>query len=198
MPRTRTAPAPNVDPITGAVEAPANNREPRFVLHEREQHATAKLDEFVARTGRRPNVLVILMDDVGWGDFGCYGGGIAFGAPTPNIDKLAREGLLLTSCYSEPSCTPTRASIMTGRLPMRHGLLVPPMYGMPGGLQGEVTLPQPRFRDCPVPPLFPGSEAEVVFRVVRDHDRVDFGRALLDNARVVNDPNRQNNTARIR
>jgi len=142
MPRTRTAPAPNVDPITGAVEVPAPNREPRFVLPEREQRATAKLDEFVARTGRRPNVLVILMDDVGWGDFGCYGGGIAVGAPTPNIDKLAREGLLLTSCYSEPSCTPTRASIMTGRLPMRHGLLIPPMYGMPGGLQGEVVLPQ--------------------------------------------------------
>src|SRR5204862_106975 len=104
--------------------------------------ATARLDEFVASTGRRPTVLVILMDDVGWGDFGCYGGGIAVGAPTPNIDKLAREGLLLTSCYSEPSCTPTRASIMTGRLPMRHGLLIPPMYGMPGGLQGEVVLPQ--------------------------------------------------------
>ena len=82
------------------------------------------------------------MDDVGWGDFGCYGGGVAVGAPTPNIDRLAREGLLLTSCYSEPSCTPTRASIMTGRLPMRHGLLIPPMYGMPGGLQGEITLPQ--------------------------------------------------------
>ena len=49
---------------------------------------------------------------------------------------------MLTSCYSEPSCTPTRASIMTGRLPMRHGLLIPPMYGMPGGLQGEITLPQ--------------------------------------------------------
>ncbi len=142
MPRTRTAPEPTVDPVTGTTEAPANNREPRFVLAERERHATTRLDDFVARTGRRPNVLVILMDDVGWGDFGCYGGGIAVGAPTPNIDKLAREGLLLTSCYSEPSCTPTRASIMTGRLPMRHGLLVPPMYGMPGGLQGEVVLPQ--------------------------------------------------------
>ena len=82
------------------------------------------------------------MDDVGWGDFGCYGGGVAVGAPTPNVDRLAREGLMLTSCYSEPSCTPTRASIMTGRLPMRHGLLIPPMYGMPGGLQGEITLPQ--------------------------------------------------------
>ena len=47
---------------------------------------------------------------VGWGDFGCYGGGVAVGAPTPNVDRSAREGLLLTSCYSEPSCTPTRAS----------------------------------------------------------------------------------------
>ena len=54
---------------------------------------------------------MILFDDVGWGDFGCYGGGVAVGAPTPNIDRLAREGLLLTSCYSEPSCTPSRASL---------------------------------------------------------------------------------------
>jgi arylsulfatase A-like enzyme len=138
----RFPPPPTVDPVTGAVEALAENREPRFVLPAREAAAQAKLDEFVARTGRRPNVLVILMDDVGWGDFGCYGGGVAVGAPTPNVDRLAREGLMLTSCYSEPSCTPTRASIMTGRLPMRHGLLIPPMYGMPGGLHGEITLPQ--------------------------------------------------------
>ena len=83
---------------------------------------------------------MIVFDDVGWGDFGCYGGGVAVGAPTPNIDRLARQGLLLTSCYSEPSCTPSRASLMTGRLPMRHGLLRPPMYGEPGGLQGEITI----------------------------------------------------------
>ena len=82
------------------------------------------------------------MDDVGWGDFGCYGGGVAVGAPTPNVDRLARRGLLLTSCYSEPSCTPTRASLMTGRLPMRHGLLIPPMYGDARRAEGEVTLPQ--------------------------------------------------------
>ena len=81
-----------------------------------------------------------MFDDVGWGDFGCYGGGVAVGAPTPNIDRLARQGLLLTSNYSEPSCTPSRASFMTGRLPMRHGLLRPPMYGEAGGLQGEVTI----------------------------------------------------------
>ena len=82
------------------------------------------------------------MDDVGWGDFGVYGGGVAVGAPTPNMDRLAREGLLLTSCYSEPSCTPSRATLLTGRLPMRHGLQRPPMYGEPGGLEGEVTVAQ--------------------------------------------------------
>ena len=135
-------PDEGVDPVTGAATPPAPNREPAFVVPGRAEAATAKLEAFTTRTGRRPNVLVILMDDVGWGDFGCYGGGVAVGAPTPNVDRLARQGLLLTSCYSEPSCTPTRASIMTGRLPMRHGLLVPPMYGMPGGLSGEVTLPQ--------------------------------------------------------
>ena len=83
-----------------------------------------------------------MFDDVGWGDFGCYGGGVAVGAATPNLDRLARQGLLMTSCYSEPSCTPSRASLMTGRLPMRHGLLRPPMYGEAGGLQGEITIAQ--------------------------------------------------------
>ena len=85
---------------------------------------------------------MILFDDVGWGDFGCYGGGVAVGAPTPVIDALARRGLRLTSCYSEPSCSPSRGTLLTGRLPRRHGLQRPPMYGEPGGLQGEVTLPQ--------------------------------------------------------
>src|ERR1700693_4648279 len=139
MPRQPPA-APTVDPVTGVVEAPAEHREPRFVLPDREAAAKTKLDDFVARTGRRPNVLLILMDDVGWGDFGCYGGGVAFGAPTPNVDRLARDGLMLTSCYSEPSCTPSRASILTGRLPMRHGLQRPPMYGERGGLEGEVPV----------------------------------------------------------
>ncbi|HVM41735.1 MAG TPA: arylsulfatase, partial [Acidimicrobiia bacterium] len=100
----------------------------------------AAAEERLAARSKRPNILVVLFDDVGWGDFGCYGGGTAIGAPTPNIDRLARSGTLLTSCYSEPTCTPSRASLLTGRLPLRHGLLRPPMYDMPGGLDGEVTL----------------------------------------------------------
>ena len=130
------------DPITTAAVSLARHREPQFVFPEEVETARQTLARFRARTGRRgPNIMVILMDDVGWGDFGCYGGGVAVGAPTPNIDRLARRGLLLTSCYSEPSCTPSRASLQTGRLPMRHGLQRPPMYGEPGGLDGAITMP---------------------------------------------------------
>ncbi|WP_208027658.1 arylsulfatase [Rhabdothermincola sediminis] len=130
------------DPVVAETVREADHLEPRFVLPDQEARVAAKLDAYRGATGKRPNVVFIYFDDVGWGDFGCYGGGVAVGAPTPNIDRLARRGLLLTSCYSEPSCTPSRASLLTGRLPMRHGLLRPPMYGEPGGLAGEITLAQ--------------------------------------------------------
>lgn len=115
----------------------SDNLEPAFVHSADLEVAKRKL----GGRRKRPNILIFLMDDVGWGDFGCYGGGVAVGAPTPNFDKLARQGLQLTSCYSEPSCSPSRATLHTGRVPNRHGLHRPPMYGEPGGLQGEVTLP---------------------------------------------------------
>jgi arylsulfatase A-like enzyme len=127
------------DPIASPTTHVSNAREPAFLHTAATLEAESRLGAFRAR-GRRPNFLVVLMDDVGWGDFGCYGGGVAVGAPTPHIDALAARGLLLTSCYSEPSCTPSRATLMTGRLPIRHGLQRPPMYGEPGGLQGEVTI----------------------------------------------------------
>ncbi len=132
--------SPAFDPIVAPTVPAAPQREPSFVHDDELAVARRRLEDFRSRRGRRPNVLVVLFDDVGWGDFGCYGGGGAVGAPTPNIDRLARQGLLLTSCYSEPSCSPSRASLLTGRLPMRHGLLRPPMYGEAGGLEGEVTL----------------------------------------------------------
>ena len=66
---------------------------------------------------------------MGWGDPGVYGGGAAIGAATPNMDRLAREGLKLTSTYSQPTCTPTRSAILTGRLPVRTGLTRPILAG---------------------------------------------------------------------
>jgi arylsulfatase A-like enzyme len=129
------------DPVVAETVSDRDSLEPHFHLQDQEAEAAQSLERYRGGRDRQPNILVVLFDDVGWGDFGCYGGGVAVGAPTPHIDRLARRGKLLTSCYSEPSCTPSRASLMTGRLPMRHGLLRPPMYGQPGGLDGEITLP---------------------------------------------------------
>ena len=64
----------------------------------------------------KPNVVLIITDDVGYGDFGAYG---ARDVRTPNIDKLARQGVRLTDFYASPQCTPTRASLITGRYPQR-------------------------------------------------------------------------------
>jgi arylsulfatase A len=67
----------------------------------------------------RPNVLLILADDLGYADLGCYGGK---DIRTPNLDRLAEEGVRLTDFYaSSPICTPTRASLIPGRYPQRFG-----------------------------------------------------------------------------
>ena len=76
--------------------------------------AVDKLAALRAKTGRPPNILLVVVDDLGWGDIGVNGGGVVVGAPTPNIDRLAQQGLRLTSTYAQPSCTPTRAGTGTG------------------------------------------------------------------------------------
>ena len=70
-----------------------------------------------ATTGGRPNIVFVLADNVGWGDFSCYGGGI----PTPRIDKLASEGIRFNNYTIESQCTPTRTAIITGRQSVRCG-----------------------------------------------------------------------------
>src|SRR6266568_1224098 len=70
---------------------------------------------------RRPNVLVIMGDDVGWFNVGAYHRGIMAGK-TPNLDKLASEGVVFTDYYAEASCTAGRANFITGELPIRTGL----------------------------------------------------------------------------
>src|SRR5258705_13924362 len=67
-------------------------------------------------TPQRPNVVLIITDDVGYGDIGSYG---APDIRTPNIDRLAKEGVRLTDFYAAPQCTPTRAALMTGRYQQR-------------------------------------------------------------------------------
>ena len=91
--------------------------------------------------GSKPNIIVFMSDDVGWGDLGCYGGGENRGAATPNLDRLAAEGLQFMSFYGQPSCTPGRAAAMTGRLPIRSGMTTVSFPGQGGGLPaGEWTV----------------------------------------------------------
>jgi len=140
--QSKTPVAP-VDSFLAKTVSPAPNREPVIPHAEQDTEASTKLAQAKARFGTPPNIVMILFDDVGWGDFGVYGGGEAVGSPTPNIDRLAAGGLRLTSAYSQPSCTPTRASLLTGRLPVRSGLLKPFLPGensAAAGLNGEITL----------------------------------------------------------
>ncbi len=82
----------------------------------------------------RPNILLIVSDDTGWGDLGPYLGGKARGMQTPNFDKLASEGMTFTNFYGQPSCTPGRAAIQTGRIPNRSGMTTVAFQGQGGGL----------------------------------------------------------------
>ncbi len=81
-----------------------------------------------------PNVVMIMTDDVGWGDLGCYGGGEMRGAPTPNLDRLAAEGMRFVNYYGEASCTAGRAAFITGRIPIRTSLSSVLAPGDPNGI----------------------------------------------------------------
>ena len=68
---------------------------------------------------KKPNIVFILVDNLGYGELGVYGGGILRGAPTPRIDKLASEGTRLLNFNVEAQCTPSRSALMTGRFSIR-------------------------------------------------------------------------------
>ena len=86
-----------------------------------------------AGTGK-PNIIMIVSDDFGYGDAGVYGGGPGRGMPTPHIDRLADEGMTFFSFYGQPSCTPGRAAMQTGRIPNRSGMTTVAFQGQGGGL----------------------------------------------------------------
>ena len=81
----------------------------------------------------RPNIVFMLVDNMGYGDLSCYAGPIR-GVTTPRIDKLAREGIQLTNFNVEPECTPSRSALMTGRMPIRSGTSSVVMTGGKDGL----------------------------------------------------------------
>ena len=94
-----------------------------------------------ANAQTKPNVVIMLSDNVGYNDLGAYGAGEVRGMPTPRIDQFSSEGLRLTQFLVEPACTPSRAALMTGRYSQRSGLSTIILGGTPNTLQSsEVTL----------------------------------------------------------
>ncbi|MEE1544956.1 MAG: sulfatase-like hydrolase/transferase, partial [Alphaproteobacteria bacterium] len=89
---------------------------------------------------KKPNIVIIVADDLGWADVGFHSDRI----PTPHLDRIAREGVELDHFYVFPMCSPTRAGLMTGRYPIRFGMaraVIPPWRHF--GLDpGEVMLPE--------------------------------------------------------
>jgi len=122
----------------GAISAPVSAAEGK-IIHDAEyaiieaQNGKAwaaddkALDEMLAEIrkkngGKPPNIVYILLDDVGFGEIGMDELSVIRGYKTPNMTALAKEGLSLQRMYTEPSCTPTRVAMMTGRYPTRTGL----------------------------------------------------------------------------
>ncbi len=89
----------------------------------------------------KPNIVLVFLDNFGWGEPGFNGGGIIRGAATPRMDQLAAEGIRLTNFNVESQCTPSRSAIMTGRYAIRSGTGQSPQGGGVYGLvQWEVTM----------------------------------------------------------
>ena len=85
---------------------------------------------------KKPNIIVIMGDDVGWENIGAYHQGLMYDT-TPNLDKLAGEGMRFTDYYAEPSCTAGRANFITGELPIRTGLTTVGQAGAKIGMPDE-------------------------------------------------------------
>lgn len=92
-----------------------------------------------AAPATKPNILLILVDDMGFSDLGAYGGEV----PTPNLDKLAGEGLRFTRCYNSARCCPSRAALLTGVYPHDAGV---------GSMAGEIQPDQPAVMKGPIRP----------------------------------------------
>ena len=89
-----------------------------------------------APSGQRPNIVVIMGDDIGWSNIGVYNQGIMAGW-TPNLDRMASEGMRFTDYYAEASCTAGRANFITGELPIRTGLTTVGQAGATIGIPAQ-------------------------------------------------------------
>jgi arylsulfatase len=129
------APALQAIQLDGPHESHAKRNAAEWTAEDR--RIDEKLAALEKRFAKKPNIVYILADDVGWGELGWQGGGKHRGTPTPELDRMAGEGMRFWSAYAEPSCTPSRIAINTGRHPVRTGLLSVLWPGQIEGLSGK-------------------------------------------------------------
>ena len=113
--------------VLGCGKKPENVLEIDPAIYDAPEKAGIPVENLIKRIspyeGRRPNIIVILCDDMGYGDLGCYG---STAIKTPNLDRMASEGMKFTDFYSSNAlCSPSRAGLLTGRYPHRTGVTFP-------------------------------------------------------------------------
>lgn len=141
---------------------------------------------------QKPNIILILSDDFGYGDAGVYGGGPNRGAPTPNIDRLAEEGMTFFTFYAQPSCTPGRAAVQTGRIPNRSGMTTVSFQGQGGGLPAAEWTLASVLKTAGYQTFFTGKwhlgEADESLPIAQGYDEMKYAGLYHLNAYTYADP----------
>jgi len=140
----------------------------------------------------KPNIILIVSDDFGYGDSGPYGGGPGRGMPTPSIDRLSAEGMTFFSFYAQPSCTPGRAAMQTGRIPNRSGMTTVAFQGQGGGLPAAEWTLASVLKQAGYQTFFTGKwhlgEADYALPNAQGYDEMKYAGLYHLNAYTYGDP----------
>ncbi|QEM83852.2 arylsulfatase [Halomonas binhaiensis] len=127
--------------------------------------------------GTKPNIVLIVSDDTGYWDLGAYLGGKARGMDTPNLDRMADEGMMFTDFYAQASCTPGRAAMQTGRNPNRSGMTTVAFQGQGGGLPEEEWTLASVLKQADYNTYFSGKwhlgEADYAMPIAQGYDKME-------------------------
>jgi arylsulfatase A-like enzyme len=142
--------------------------------------------------GGKPNIILIVSDDFGYGDSAPYGGGPGRGMPTPSLERLANEGMTFFSFYAQPSCTPGRAAMQTGRIPNRSGMTTVAFQGQGGGLPAAEWTLASVLKEAGYQTFFSGKwhlgEADYALPNAQGYDEMKYAFLYHLNAHTYGDP----------
>jgi arylsulfatase len=145
-----------------------------------------------AEAADKPNIILIVSDDFGYGDAAPYGGGPGRGMPTPSLERLANEGMTFFSFYAQPSCTPGRAAMQTGRIPNRSGMTTVAFQGQGGGLPAAEWTLASVLKEAGYQTFFTGKwhlgEADYALPNAQGYDEMKYAFLYHLNAYTYGDP----------